>query len=53
MNGDCDRSDPTEDEVTPEMMEAGVLAWYEGNPLFYSREEIVTAIYRAMRKART
>lgn len=38
-------------EITPAMIEAGVLAWSEGDSEFEPVTEIVARIYRVMRDA--
>jgi hypothetical protein len=43
---------PEEVEITPEMMEAGLLAWSEWNPRVEEREGAVNGIYEAMEKVR-
>lgn len=40
-------------EVTPAMIEAGVLAWSEGDAEFEPVSEIVLRVYRSMRNAGT
>jgi hypothetical protein len=49
--GDAPEAGAPEIEVTPAMIEAGVLAWSQGDAEFEPVSDIVTKIYRAMRKA--
>lgn len=50
---EAESSATEEIEVTPEMVEAGVEAFYEKNdPLFHDVESIVQEIYRRMVSAR-
>ena len=49
----CERDKGAEDcaiEITPEMVEAGAAALYGLDKRFYTDEEIVSGIYRAMAK---
>jgi hypothetical protein len=39
-------------EITPAMLEAGVLAWSQGDEEFYSPDEIVSRIFREMIEAK-
>ncbi len=38
--------------ITPEMVEAGISTFIAHDPFFYGNEEIVKAIYRAMKTGR-
>ena len=48
LESHCDRDDPNETEVTPEMIEAGVSELLSYNLDFESEESAVSRIFRAM-----
>jgi len=41
-----------DDEITPEMIEAGVSVYFANTPYFFEEREIVRLIYSAMRASR-
>ena len=52
MSRDRPASDIDGIEITPEMIEAGIMQYVSADDILETQEEIVTRIYRAMANAR-
>ena len=51
MEPENDTNSTDEIEITPEMIEAGVVAYYASDRRFDTEDEIVTRIFKAMVRA--